>query len=68
MIGRPVEDHTNLEGYFDHQIEWSPEEAPDSVNPYLFTVLKEQLGLRLRPAKGIAATFVIDQITHPTAN
>ncbi len=68
QAGRPVEDHTGLKGDYDFQIEWSPEEAADSVDPSLFTVLKEQLGLRLRPAKGNIETIVIDQINHPSAN
>jgi uncharacterized protein (TIGR03435 family) len=66
--GRPVEDHTGLKGDFDFQIERAPEETPDSADPSLFTVLREQLGLRLRSAKGMAETIVIDQITQPSAN
>lgn len=65
---RPVEDHTGLSGNFDFQIEWAPEEDPDATGPSLFTVLTEQLGLKLRPAKGAVDTFVIDQIARPTAN
>ena len=68
QAGRPVEDHTGLEGSFEFQIEWSPEETPDSVDPPLFTVLKEQLGLKLQSAKGAIETLVIDQIAHPSAN
>ena len=68
QAGRPVEDHTDLKGDFDFQIEWAPEESPDSTNPSLFTVLKEQLGLKLQPAKGTIETLVIDQIAHPSDN
>jgi len=68
QAGRPVEDHTDLPGNFDFQIQWAPEETPDSADPSLFTVLKEQLGLKLRPAKGMTETIVIDQITVPSAN
>ena len=52
QAGRPVEDRTNLKGNFDFQIEWAPEQNPDSSVPPLFTVLKEELGLKLQPAKG----------------
>ena len=68
QAGRPVEDHTGLKGNFDFQIEWAPEETPNSADPSLFTVLKERLGLKLQPAKGATETIVIDQIAHPSAN
>jgi uncharacterized protein (TIGR03435 family) len=68
QAGRPVEDHTGLEGNFDFQIEWAPEETPDSTDPSLFTVLKEQLGLKLQSAKGTTDIIVIDRLTHPSAN
>jgi uncharacterized protein (TIGR03435 family) len=68
QAGRPVEDHTGLKGDYDFQIEWAPEETPESTNASLFDVLKEQLGLRLRPAKGTIETLVIDQISHPSDN
>jgi uncharacterized protein (TIGR03435 family) len=68
QAGRPVEDHTDLKGNFDFQIEWAPEESADSADPSLFTVLKEQLGLKLQPAKGSIEMLVIDQINHPSAN
>ena len=67
QAGRPVEDHTDLKGDYDFQIDWAPEEAPDSTDPSLFTVLK-QLGLKLEPAKGSIETIVIDQIAHPSDN
>jgi uncharacterized protein (TIGR03435 family) len=68
LAGRPVEDHTGLAGNFDFKIEWAPEETAESTDPSLFTVLKEQLGLKLRPAKGTIETLVIDQISQPSAN
>jgi uncharacterized protein (TIGR03435 family) len=68
QAGRPVEDHTGLKGTFSFQIEWAPEETPDSADPSLFTVLKEQLGLKLEPAKGTDETVVIDQIAQPSDN
>ena len=68
QAGRPVEDHTSLKGDFDFQIEWAPEETPDSPDASLFTVLKEQLGLTLKPAKGAIEALVVDQINHPSEN
>ena len=68
QAGRPVEDHTGLKGNFDFQIEWAPEETPDSTDASLFTVLKEQLGLKLQPARGTSEILNIDQVTHPSEN
>jgi uncharacterized protein (TIGR03435 family) len=68
QVGRPVEDHTSLTGSYDFEIEWAPEETPDSVDPSLHTVLKEQLGLKLQPERGSIEIVVIDRIAHPTAN
>jgi len=68
QTGRPVEDHTGLKGNFDFQIEWAPEETPDSADPSLLTALKEQLGLKLQSAKGTVETLIIDQIARPSAN
>ena len=65
---RPVEDHTGLQGEFDFQIEWAADGSADSSAPSIFTVLSEQLGLKLRPAKGTVDTFVVDQIARPAAN
>jgi len=68
QAGRPVEDHTGLQGEFDFKIEWAPNQTPDSDAPSLFTVLKEELGLRLHSAKGTTKTLIIDQITRPSPN
>jgi uncharacterized protein (TIGR03435 family) len=67
QAGHPVEDHTDLKGSFDFEIEWAPEETPDS-GPSLNTVLKEQLGFKLQPARGAIEILVIDQVAHPSAN
>jgi len=68
QAGRPVEDHTDLKGTFDFQIEWAPAGTPDSVVPSLNTVLTEQLGLKLQSAKGTIEILFIDQIARPSAN
>jgi uncharacterized protein (TIGR03435 family) len=68
QAGRPIEDHTGLPGAYDFQIEWAPEETAESTDASLFTVLKEQLGLKLRPTKGTEETLIIDQVTEPSAN
>jgi len=68
QAGRPVEDHTGIPGRFSFQLEWASQVTSDSALPSLFTVLKEQLGLRLRPAKGTMEVFVIDGLHEPSPN
>lgn len=68
QLGRPVEDHTGLKGNYDYLIQWSTEDAPDASDPSLFTVMKEQLGIKVKSTKGTFETLVIDQISHPSEN
>jgi uncharacterized protein (TIGR03435 family) len=75
---RPVEDHTGLKGTFEFDLEWTPTlpvpaDAPPAppVDPDgapLFTAVKEQLGLKLEPAKGSLDVLVVDRAGHPTEN
>ena len=75
---RPVEDHTSLAGTFDFDIEWTPilpvsGDAPpappiDPQGPPLVTALREQLGLKLEPAKQQIDIVVVDHAEYPTEN
>jgi len=75
---RPVEDHTGLAGTFDFDVEWTPTlsvaaDAPpappvDPQGPPLFTALREQLGLKLEPAKQHIDVVVVDHAERPTEN
>jgi uncharacterized protein (TIGR03435 family) len=75
---RPVEDYTGLAGTFEFDIEWTPTmpipaDAPPAppVDPNgasLFTALREQLGLKLEPAKNSIDVLVVDSAQHPTEN
>jgi len=75
---RPVEDRTGLPGTFEFDLEWTPvapipADAPPAppVDPNgisLFTALREQLGLRLEPAKQRIDILVVDRAERPTAN
>lgn len=72
-VSRIIVDKTGLgEKKFDFELKWSPDEqrAADPVNagPSLFTVLEEQLGLKLVPDKGPVEVLVIDHMERPSAN
>jgi uncharacterized protein (TIGR03435 family) len=77
LIGA-VEDHTGLTGTFEFDLEWTPTapipaDAPpappvDPNGPPLFTALKEQLGLKLEPAKSSIDILVVDHAERPTDN
>jgi len=77
FVGRIVIDRTELAGYFDLDLEWTPEpqtprpDAPPDVPaapdaPALFTALREQLGVRLQTARSPIDVVVIDAVEHPT--
>ena len=59
-----VLDRTELQGLFDINMEWEPDDAhtPDGVaaGPSLFTALQEQFGLKLESRKGPVDVLVVD--------
>ena len=74
-VNRVVMDRTGLEGRYDINLRWSPEQqvlaaAPleNQERPSLFTALQEQLGLKLESSRGMVEVLVIDTVTHPAPN
>lgn len=79
-VGRRVVDETGLSGEWDWDLEWSPgpsESAPPdgiaaepapSDGPSIFAAVREQLGLRLEPARALLDVLVIDAIERPSPN
>jgi uncharacterized protein (TIGR03435 family) len=78
-LGRPVVNSTGLAGYFDGDLEFTAEimlpPPPSGPNPFdgsslpsIFSVLPQQLGLRLEQTEGLRQVLVIDHAVHPTAN
>jgi uncharacterized protein (TIGR03435 family) len=78
---RTVIDKTGLTGLYDLALQWSQQDLPgqDFTNrsnsspppdsgPSIFTALQEQLGLKLKPAKGPVETLVVDHVEMPSAN
>ena len=84
ILGRPVFNKTGIAGQFDIRIEFSregtrfsplrPTASADGSSPAsdptdtIFSVLQEDLGLKLEPAKGPVETLVIDHIERPAGN
>lgn len=75
VLGRSVVDRTGVEGRFDIQVEWTPDQAPAGVDgvastanaaPPLFTVLEDRLGLKVESARGPVDVIVIDHVERPT--
>ena len=71
---RPVVDRTGLTALFDVQIELpplqpatSPDGGPDS-GASVFTVLQEQLGLRVEEGRGPVEVLVVDRLERPAMN
>ncbi len=59
---------------YPHPIEGPPSESPaplatdPSIAPSIFTALRQQLGLRIRPDKAPVDVVVIDSIQRPSSN
>lgn len=74
-VGRPVIDRTGIDGRHDLKLRWTPDSGlagganPDAnAPPSIFTALEEQLGLKLKPAKGPVEVLVIDHALMPSEN
>ena len=79
MTGRQVIDQTGLKGEFTYEFFFAPAQfrawrrnltdaRPQLQSPSLFTVLEEELGLRLEEARRPAELAVIERVEPPTAN
>jgi uncharacterized protein (TIGR03435 family) len=78
--GRPVLDHTGLDGTYSVKIRFAREGAmilpggatappvPTDEVPSIFTAVQEQLGLKLETATVQGQVLVIDHIERPTEN
>jgi uncharacterized protein (TIGR03435 family) len=83
-LERTVIDRTGIDGTFEMQLTWTPDQMPrgsaggdptknkgakiDPNGPSIFTALREQLGLRLQSTKGSVDVLVIDRAERPTDN
>ena len=80
---RVVVDRTGLSGNWDFELTYTPDQSTlppgplpagaqvpnvDPNAPSLVTAIEEQLGLRLRSARGPVEVLVIDRVDRPTDN
>lgn len=73
-LDRPVVDKTGLVGAFDFVLKYAPQPS-DGANPQsadfqdaFLEALKDQLGLKLKPATALLDALVIDHIDQPSPN
>ena len=77
-VRRSVIDHTGLNAYFDGEFDFAaelpppppPPGIPDPFDrqafPTIFTIVQEQLGLKLESERGPVEVLVIDRAERPT--
>jgi uncharacterized protein (TIGR03435 family) len=61
MTRMPVLDKTGLDGFYQFDLRYANEAAPDGENPSIFTAVQEQLGLKLESRKGPVEVLVVDR-------
>ena len=79
QMERPVLDMTGLKGFYDFELEWTPDEgakppevgapADSAIGPSLAMALQQQLGLRLETRKAPVDVVIVDRAERvPTEN
>jgi uncharacterized protein (TIGR03435 family) len=67
-IDRPVVDKTGIAGYYDIVFKGAAAAQRQPDGPSLYTLIQEQLGLKLVPTKGPMDVIVIDHAEKPSEN
>jgi uncharacterized protein (TIGR03435 family) len=67
-LDRPVLNKTGINGHFDFNFEYAPDNQSDSAAPSIFTALQEQIGLQLEPARRPVEILTIERIEKPGEN
>ena len=77
VLDQPVIDRTGVAGTFDVHLRWTPEPGElgdpggnslENNSGSIFTVLTEQLGLKLQRTTGPVEVLVIDHVEKPSPN
>ena len=61
-VGRPVQDQTGLQGKYTIKVQFASAGDAESTLPSIFTAVKEQLGLELKPARVPVPTLIIEHV------
>jgi bla regulator protein BlaR1 len=75
-LGRPVVDQTGLTGRYDFSVQWTMESnqpasvdaAPEPQGTTFLEAVKDQLGVKLEPAKVTMNVLVVDHVERPSEN
>jgi uncharacterized protein (TIGR03435 family) len=81
VMDRPVLDKTDIEGRYDFQLDWTPNDfqfpglgvkvppAPENAqHPDLYTAIQQQMGLKLEAVKAQADVMVVERVEKPSKN
>ncbi len=80
VLDRPVVDQTGIEGRFDFDLNWTPDDSQfqslvvripppgENAPPPLYTAIQEQIGLKLDATKAPAEVLVIDRVEKASEN
>src|SRR5204863_5288062 len=67
-IDLPVVDRTGIQGVYDITLKSAASAILEPDGPSLFTLIQEQLGLKLAPAKARFEVIVVERVEKPTEN
>jgi uncharacterized protein (TIGR03435 family) len=67
-IGQPVLDRTGIKGVYDITLKSAARAIVQPDGPSLFTLIQEQLGLKLIATKDMIPVLVVDHAEEPSPN
>jgi uncharacterized protein (TIGR03435 family) len=68
VLGHRVIDRTGVDGRYDFQLSFAPDDTNASDRPSIYSALQEQLGLHLQRSEGKVEVTVIDRVELPAEN
>jgi len=68
ILGRPVLNHTGIQGNFDFLIDYPPDDVATDPTVLVLSAIQAQLGLKLETQPGSIDVIVIDHAEKPSGN